>query len=406
MNVFAKQRKTKPLTSADVLDIFTALVTLFILTPIFFVNASIALLKNKAIAKETVIQDAVGRPLYFYQWSFGGFKNSLMLLNILSGDLALCGVSIRRVCLNDSIATLTQLKPGLFSVYEVHQTIGYIEMNHGESIRHHEKNNTAGFNLSLMAKALLCRLIYGNKNGKNLKCFNLFGIRIENVTLNDVVKQIFHRTQHSCQSIFFVNVNSVNIGFTHKRFRETLNQADLVLADGSGVRLGAKRMGFQLQENINGTDLLPHICENAQHTGQSLFLLGSKPGVAEEASRKLQQQYPRLVIAGTHHGYFDTSASDDIIEKINHSKADICLVAMGSPVQEQWVENNKQRLQTHTALAVGGLFDFYSGNIRRAPRWMREIGMEWLYRLAMEPKAKFRRYVLGNPLYIFRLLAH
>lgn len=107
-------------------------------------------------------------------------------------------------------------------------------------------------------------------------------------------------------------------------------------------------------------------------------------------------------IAGSHHGYFKAEDNAQIIAQINQSGADICLVAMGSPVQEQWLLDHANQLQCATALAVGGLFDFYSGKIPRAPRWLRELGFEWVWRLIQEPGTKFKRYVIGNPVFLFR----
>ena len=148
--------------------------------------------------------------------------------------------------------------------------------------------------------------------------------------------------------------------------------------------------------------MLPLLCQKMQNRQESIFLLGAKPGVAERTAQRLLQQYPQLKIAGVHHGYFDKDNAAHVIHHVNASGADLMLVGMGSPHQEEFILNHQHDLGCKTVLAVGGLFDFYSGDIKRAPLWLREIGFEWAYRLYQEPKAKFHRYIIGNPRFLYR----
>jgi len=120
---------------------------------------------------------------------------------------------------------------------------------------------------------------------------------------------------------------------------------------------------------------------------------------------ELENKYEGLKIAGTYHGFFDkVNENENILQMINESKADILLVAFGAPYQEKWINSNFSKLNPTILMGVGGLFDFYSGNIKRAPDWMREIGMEWLYRFSREPKRMWKRYFVGNPVFIYRVL--
>jgi N-acetylglucosaminyldiphosphoundecaprenol N-acetyl-beta-D-mannosaminyltransferase len=159
-----------------------------------------------------------------------------------------------------------------------------------------------------------------------------------------------------------------------------------------------------LLENLNGTDMLPYLCENAVKNRFRIFLLGAQPGVAEKAKANLIKKFNGLQISGTQHGYFGKEEEQKVIEKINKSKTDILLVALGVPKQEKWICGNLSKLQVKVAMGVGGLFDFYSGKIKRAPRWMREVGLEWLYRVLQEPKRMWRRYIIGNPLFLLRVI--
>lgn len=233
----------------------------------------------------------------------------------------------------------------------------------------------------------------------------LFGVRIDNVTINDAVRMI-SAGDKACttRTACFVNVNSFNLAHHDIHLFDAINDADYVFADGSGVAFAARYQGTELLDNVNGTDLLPHLCEAAVKRGQSIFMLGASQGVAKSAALRLQGMFPGLKISGTQHGYFDLCKSNDLIERINSSGTDILLVALGSPMQERWIQAHKANLNITCAVAVGGLFDFFSGNIPRAPLWMRQRGIEWIWRLIQEPVKKFKRYVFGNPLFVIRCL--
>lgn len=234
----------------------------------------------------------------------------------------------------------------------------------------------------------------------------LFGVRINNVTMEEAVSRVSRRDDkaNTTRTACFVNVNSFNLANDNPELLAAINDADDIFADGSGVRFAARYLGTNLRENVNGTDLLPHLCEAAVKDGKRLFFLGASQGVAQRAAENLQSRFPGLEISGTEHGYYDLADSDALIKRINDSGTDILLVALGSPLQECWIKANKNKLNITCALAVGGLFDFYSGNIPRAPLWMRQQGVEWVWRLIQEPVKKFKRYVIGNPVFLMRCL--
>jgi len=233
--------------------------------------------------------------------------------------------------------------------------------------------------------------------------FSLFGIKVHNQSMAEAVENVMtYESNMRVQTVCFVNVNTLNLARTHAYLTGAVNDANWVFADGSGVRLAAKRQGIVLKDNVNGTDMLPHLCERAAQTGRRIFLLGAAEGVADRAAQNLRQRYCGLQIVGTHHGYFDLSQSEQLIEQINASRADLLFVALGSPMQEQWLRMHREALTVNTALAVGGLFDFFSGRIPRAPLWLRKLGCEWVWRLMQEPRKKFHRYVIGNPAFLWR----
>ena len=211
---------------------------------------------------------------------------------------------------------------------------------------------------------------------------------------------------HGPRRVMYVNAHVLNQSQEIPGLRSALESADLVYCDGYGVRLAAKAMETEIPHRMTGADWvwgLASLCESAD---QSLYLLGSEPGVAAEASRRLQRWYPGLRVVGTHHGYFDPGSPHDerVLEDINAKRPDIVLVGMGSPKQETWVERHADHLDTDVLWTVGALFDYVSGRTPRAPAWLSDNGFEWIFRLAIEPQRMWRRYLLGNPQFVSRVM--
>ncbi len=155
---------------------------------------------------------------------------------------------------------------------------------------------------------------------------------------------------------------------------------------------------------MNGTDLLPRLCARLASSGTAVYLLGGQPGVAENVARWMETAYPGIRVGGTQHGYYPAEETERVKADIRASGAGILLVALGAPKQELWIREHAGQTGVKVAMGVGGLFDFYGGRIERAPAWMREIGMEWLFRLGKEPRRMWKRYLLGNALFAARII--
>ncbi|MCE2488402.1 MAG: WecB/TagA/CpsF family glycosyltransferase [Anaerolineae bacterium] len=168
-------------------------------------------------------------------------------------------------------------------------------------------------------------------------------------------------------------------------FRHILQRADLCVADGAGLLWAARRRGMTLPGRITGADGVPLLAQRAASRGWRLFLLGAAPGVAERAAQALQTRFPGLQIAGTFSGSPAADEEDDIVARVNASQADLLFVAWGAPRQEKWIARNLPRLQVGMAMGVGGTLDYLAGDVRRAPQWLRRRGLEWLFRLALQP---------------------
>ncbi|HQQ67588.1 MAG TPA: WecB/TagA/CpsF family glycosyltransferase, partial [Candidatus Cloacimonadota bacterium] len=233
----------------------------------------------------------------------------------------------------------------------------------------------------------------------------IFGIKLANLSMSEAMTRVETAIITAKQKeVFFVNADCLNKVFVDKDYHAILKGSKDLFPDGIGIKLAGKILGKPVRENINGTDMLPLLCEMAAKHGYSMYLLGAAEGVAETMKTKLVQKYPRLNICGFRSGYFDhDNDSDVVIKEINDSRPDILLVAFGAPLQEKFIHKHAAEIEACVLMGVGGLFDFYSGRIARAPYWMRQIGMEWVFRLMKEPKRMWKRYIIGNPVFIYRV---
>lgn len=223
---------------------------------------------------------------------------------------------------------------------------------------------------------------------------SVFGIPIRCETMAAALARIAAARDVEHPKFFaFVNAHCLNLACEDAAYAAILKSCDCVWPDGTGVRMAGRRLGFPVPENVNGTDLFPRL------TGR-VFLYGAATGVAERAAENIRAQHPQMTVVGTADGFGDERA---VIDAVNRVRPDILLVAKGVPRQEKWIGAHLGELKCGCAIAVGGLFDFVSGRIPRAPLWMRRLGIEWLYRLKCEPMRMFRRYVIGNPLFLWRL---
>lgn len=200
----------------------------------------------------------------------------------------------------------------------------------------------------------------------------------------------------------FLNAHGSNLAARDPSFRDLL-AGFTVLNDGIGVNIASRVLhGRPFPDNLNGTDFVPRYLRDTRHSFR-IFLLGAQPGVAEQAAAAIRKQAPRHAIAGTRNGFFTVAETPAVIDEIAASKSDIVLVAMGNPAQERFIAEHFDALGCGLAIGVGALFDFLAGRVTRAPAVFRTLRSEWIYRLGLEPGRMWRRYVLGNPKFLWRL---
>lgn len=183
-------------------------------------------------------------------------------------------------------------------------------------------------------------------------------------------------------------------------FRAILNEASLVLPDGAGVVLGAKILKTPLKQKVAGIDFAQNLLGILEEEGSRLFLLGSKSGIAETAAEKMRQKHPSLIICGTADGYFLDDA--DAVRTINDARADVVFVCLGAPKQERFMHDHCGELNVRLMIGLGGTLDGIAGTVKRAPKWMIRLQLEWLYRLIREPR-RFGR-MLRLPKFVFAAL--
>jgi alpha-1,3-mannosyltransferase len=233
--------------------------------------------------------------------------------------------------------------------------------------------------------------------------WDILGIPVLAGAGDDVVRELDWRLatgEHI--KLTYLNAHASNLAGRNPDF-ETALQSFTVLNDGVGVDIAARVLqGNSFPENLNGTDFtLRYLHATSRHF--RIFLLGAKPGVADDAAAALETLLPQHVVVGTRDGYFVAAGANEVAAEINASGADLLLVAMGNPAQEFWIDAHLVSTGCRLGIGVGALFDFLAQRVPRAPQAIRQMRMEWAFRLALEPRRLWRRDLIGNPVFLTRV---
>lgn len=216
----------------------------------------------------------------------------------------------------------------------------------------------------------------------------ILGLPVDAITYEKWLQMIedwVNSSQPFARHVCTINPEFIMIACRDVNFYNILQRADLCVPDGVGLLWAARHIGQPLPERVTGSDGVPIIAERASHKGWRLFFLGAAPGVADKTAEILRAKHPGLQIVGTYSGSPSPAEEDDIVELVNASQADILFVAYGAPEQDKWIARNLPRLRVKMAMGVGGSFDFIAGVVPRAPYWMQRLGLEWLFRLYLQP---------------------
>ncbi|NIA16035.1 MAG: WecB/TagA/CpsF family glycosyltransferase [Nitrospiraceae bacterium] len=400
-----------------VIDIAFSVGFLIISSPLFIIVAlQVLMSKRTAIFQST---PKIGRDCRtFNEFAFTTKRRFVrrlpILLNILRGDLSFIGP--RAVSPSEMWACLDReplarakstIRPGLICdwwirrrasldyVREVILDSGYAEAC---SLRK---------DLSIVLRALpglITLLLWGDDPPGYASSIRILSVRIDNITMRSAIDRVVEMLDGpGASQVCFINPQNINESVRVPDYKEVLEDADLVLADGFGTNLAGKILCRPIRQNLCGTDLFPRLCAALSGTGRSIYLLGGAPGVADLAAEWVKRHYPGVIVKGWGHGYFSPEEESDVVRKIAQSGADLLVVAMGVPKQELWIHGNLDELNVNVAMGFGGLFDYLAGRVPRAPKWVREVGMEWVYRLIQEPRRLWRRYLIGNGVFLARV---
>ena len=244
------------------------------------------------------------------------------------------------------------------------------------------------------------------------KVVNIAGINIDDITMSQAIERVYEFiASGENHAIYTPNAEIMMEGITSKELNSILNDADMLVADGAGVVLASKILGQKVAEKVSGFDLVKNLLISSKERPIKFFLFGGKPGIPEAAKSNINRDYPGAEVVGLRDGYFKQEEIPSIIEQINNSGAEVLLVCLGAPKQEEWIEKNKDQLKVKVSIGVGGTMDVLAGNVKLAPDFFRNNGLEWMYRLYKEPwrfkrmlrLPKFILYILGIRLGIIKV---
>jgi N-acetylglucosaminyldiphosphoundecaprenol N-acetyl-beta-D-mannosaminyltransferase len=237
---------------------------------------------------------------------------------------------------------------------------------------------------------------------------SILGVRIDRIDIEQIIVFIDQVIRGNQKAIISnVNIHAMNLAYKTPWFRDFLNTSDINFCDGLGVSVASRLLGYGPIPRQTPPDWISTLASLCIKNNYSMYFLGSRPGIADNAALRLKETFPDLNIAGAYHGYFDKQRESKenkvVVKDINSHKPNILWVGFGMPLQEQWLKDNWDSLNVNVALTCGALFDYLSGEIKRGPKWMTDHGFEWLSRLFIEPRRLWRRYLLGNPLFFWRV---
>lgn len=236
---------------------------------------------------------------------------------------------------------------------------------------------------------------------------HLQGVRIDRYGRVEAMDAVAAESARRSVTVFWVYANCVNVAQDDSDYALALEQADFILNDGAGIELAGLLSGRPVLGNLIGTDWIPDFLD--RHAGRTpapsrLFLLGARPHVLDAGIRVVASRWPELDVVGGHHGYFEDP--EPVLRQIETARPDTLIVAMGVPRQERFITENWQRLEDagiRIAMAGGAILDYLTHEVPRAPRWVRTLRSEWLYRVVKEPRRLWRRYLLGNLQFLWLL---
>lgn len=295
--------------------------------------------------------------------------------------------------------TAAEGRRGLVSPVEARLALGLAYEDPRAVERAYLERRSFRRDLGVLARAALAALISGGPRSRPARV-HIVSATVDNLTVEEALDRIFAPPPaNRSRTVFFAHAHALTLARRDRALARRFGDADVVLPDGIGIRVAAAIQGVTMRANVNGTDLFPLLCDRAAREGVPIVLVGGAPGVSAECARRMAERHGARFEIATH-GFLNEDDTRRLVASIAALGRCLVLVGMGTPVQERWATTNLPHVAGATVITVGGLFDFYSGRIARAPIALREVGLEWAYRLWKEPRRLAKRYVVGNPRFL------
>lgn len=332
------------------------------------------------------------------------------LWHILRGDMAWVGPRARPLA--EGPRATVAVRPGVLGLHRLRQATAVDFMSEAESDAHYTQMRGVAFDLRLLLLSAWHAAVNPSHRHANPMTprVRFADVWVDNLDMEGALNEVMQCiTEGRSTQISFVNPDCINIAARNPAYRQDLAASSMVFPDGIGMKLASRWLNTPLRQNLNGTDFFPRLCDRlnalTSPSGTRLYLLGARQSVVDRVAEVIAQRWPELIVVGARHGYVESFEEAAVARDIRESGAQLLLVAMGAPLQEAFIARNRHRLGACVAMGVGGLFDFVAGRISRAPQWMRDAGFEWVWRLMQEPGRMWRRYLVGNLLFLARIMA-
>lgn len=232
----------------------------------------------------------------------------------------------------------------------------------------------------------------------------ILGIDIDNINIEDagnITKNLIESSNKSCKIVVAPNTEFIMMAQKDKEFFDILRSAELATPDSVGVMIGGKKQNKPFKERIPGQAYFRKVLEIGEKENWTFYLLGGKDEVPRLTAENVKKIYPNINIVGYHEGFFDKDSEEEVIAEINKLQPNVLFVAMGAPLQEKWIAKHKNELKVDISAGQGGTFDYEAGKIKRAPKFFQKLGIEWFWRLMLQPSRIFRMLVL--PIYLIKI---
>ncbi|MBX7172154.1 MAG: WecB/TagA/CpsF family glycosyltransferase [Pyrinomonadaceae bacterium] len=397
-------------------DLCFSVLLICLFLPIFIFAFLLIFQRNPKLLEKPLIGQ-FGRIFHQYSFNLSWISSPILtkiaglpvLFNILKGEMSFIGPrAIEPIELDlreHSARRRMDVRPGLFCLWWIRRRANIDYGSEFGSDSEYVNSHGVWNDLGIAARTIPA-FFYGGNSAETQEKIKVLGLPINNTSMKeavDLISEKLHSTGSAVQ-FCFVNADCANLSVKNTEYKAVLNRAQFVFADGIGMKIAGKLLKTGIKQNVNGTDLFPRLCEKLSGTGKKIFLLGAKPKIADAVANWVKTNFPETEVCGTQHGYYSSEDEPRILQKINESQTDLLLVAFGAPRQDVWIAENLPNLKIKAAIGVGGLFDYFSGRIPRAPQWLREMGLEWFFRFYQEPRRMWRRYFLGNFVFLSRVI--